>query len=244
MHGRIADLVRIECVAQALAGRSALLEPVALCPPALWLRDAVRIAGGGPLQIGAQDCAPVSDGPHTGDHSAGMLAEAGARLVLVGHSERRSAHGETDAQVRLKAEAARAAGLTPVICIGETAADREAGRALEVVAAQACGSAPPSERAVALAYEPVWAIGAGRTPSVGEIAAMHAYIRERLGACGFRDIRILYGGSVKPANAAELLAAPGVDGLLVGGASFDPQAFLRIVAASDAQSRQGSAKPA
>lgn len=236
MHGRAGDLDQIEAIRRALRDQPPR-DGVFVCPPAILLREASRIAAGSPLQIGAQDCSPEPDGPFTGDHSAGMLAEAGARLVIVGHSERRSGHGETDALVRAKASAVLGAGIQPLICIGETAADREAGRALEVVAAQACASIPAGNGCV-LAYEPVWAIGANCTPSAAEIAAMHAHIRNELARRGCTQARVLYGGSVRPENAAALLAAPGVDGLLVGGASLAAEQFLQIVAVSDAQARR------
>lgn len=229
MHGRPGDLAEIEAVARA-AG-AFFSSKVFVCPPAVLLRDAVRVSGESGLGVGAQDCSPHPDGAHTGDHSAGMLAAHGAQLVIVGHSERRSSHGETDEMVKAKAEAALAAGLLPLVCVGETAQARVDGAALEVVTSQACASAPCQRSGWALAYEPMWAIGAGRTPGPEEIAAVHAALRERLAAKGSAPQAILYGGSVKPDNARQLLAVPGVEGLLVGGCSLSGSQFLQIVRA-------------
>jgi len=186
----------------------------------------------GLIGVGAQDCQAADGGAHTGDISAAMLKDAGAGFVIVGHSERRADHGETDADVKAKAEAALAVGLNAIVCVGETEAERDAGEAEAVVARQLEGSLPRSEGAAAkvtVAYEPVWAIGTGRTPTVGDIGAMHRAIRQRLDAIYGEDgagIRILYGGSVKPSNAAELLGADEVGGALVGGASLTAESFL------------------
>jgi triosephosphate isomerase len=198
-----------------------------------------QAARGSGLQVGAQDCHPKASGAHTGDLSAPMLADAGASHVILGHSERRADHGETDALVRAKAEAAAAAGLVAIICVGETEAQRDAGETLAVTAGQLAGSVPEGStpQTTVIAYEPVWAIGTGRTPTLPEIAQVHADIRARLtarfgvAASGFR---LLYGGSVKPSNAAEIFALPDVDGALVGGASLKAADFGAIIAALDA----------
>ena len=206
-----------------------------VCPPATLLLAFARLADGSPVALGAQDCHARPSGAYTGDISAEMIADAGGTAVIVGHSERRTDHAESDRAVRAKASAAVAAGLTAVICIGETEAQRDAGMTIDVVASQLAGSVPddaPAARLV-IAYEPVWAIGAGRTPQASEIADVHAAIRNALIA-RFSDagesIRILYGGSVKPSNAAELLALPNVNGALVGGASLKADDFLAIAA--------------
>jgi triosephosphate isomerase len=196
-------------------------------------------AAAGRIALGGQDCHPKPSGAHTGDISADMLADAGAAFVILGHSERRADHGETDALVRAKAEAAVAAGLVAIICVGETEAQRDAGETLAVIAGQLAGSVPAaaSPQTTVIAYEPVWAIGTGRTPTLPEIAEVHADIRVRLStrfgaaASGFR---LVYGGSVKPSNAAEIFALPNVDGALVGGASLKAADFGGIIAALDA----------
>jgi triosephosphate isomerase len=214
---------------------------VALAPPFVLiapLRDEVAA-----ISVGGQDCHSAAHGAHTGDVSAAMLADLGADLVIVGHSERRRDHGETDAMVAAKAQAALAAGLSVIICVGETLEQRDAGGAEAVVAAQVDGSLPVGDPAddaaaqgrLAIAYEPVWAIGTGRVAAVEDVVAIHALIGARLaarfGAAGAK-LRILYGGSVNAENAAALLAAPGVGGALVGGASLTADAFLPIVAAA------------
>ncbi|HSK39178.1 MAG TPA: triose-phosphate isomerase [Arenibaculum sp.] len=203
-----------------------------VCPPATLVRAVKDVAGDGPLSVGGQDCHAKEQGAHTGDVSAVMLADAGARYVILGHSERRQDHGESDATVAAKAAAAHAAGLIAIICVGETREERDAGRAEDVVARQIDGSVPASAHHgnTVLAYEPVWAIGTGLTPTVGDVAAMHAHIR-RMAAkkvASAADIRILYGGSVKPSNAAELMAIGDVDGALVGGASLVADDFWAI----------------
>ncbi len=196
-------------------------------------------ARGTALQVGGQDCHPRASGAHTGDIAAAQLCDAGATHVILGHSERRADHGETDALVRAKAEAARAAGLVALICVGETEAQRDAGQTLAVVAAQLAGSVPDGATAAdtVIAYEPVWAIGTGRTPTLPEIAEVHAALRAGL-AARFGDqaagMRLLYGGSVKPSNAAEIFGLPNVDGALVGGASLKAADFGAIVAALSA----------
>jgi len=185
-------------------------------------------AQAGPIRIGAQDCSPEPQGAHTGDVAATMLVEAGATLCIVGHSERRADHGETDAVVRAKAQAALDAGLQPIVCVGETLEQRDAGDAIAVVESQLDGSLPDAFERCVVAYEPVWAIGTGRTPSAADVAAMHAAIRAKVGP----DVRILYGGSVKPSNAAELLHVANVDGALVGGASLTAKDFVPIIQAA------------
>ena len=197
-----------------------------VCPPATVLAEVARSLGNTPVGVGGQDCSPEPSGAYTGDVSAPMLRDAGANYAILGHSERRHGHGETSAQVRAKAEAARRAGLTPIVCVGETEAEREAGRAHDVVGAQLRESLPPGFVGV-LAYEPVWAIGTGRTASEADVAAMHAYIRAQV-----PGTPILYGGSVKPGNAAALLAVANVDGALVGGASLNADDFLAIARAA------------
>ena len=223
MHGSLAALVELDAI--ALAARDARAD-VAICPPFTLIAAAVARAAG--LAIGAQDCHPGVAGAHTGDVSAAMLAEAGATLCIVGHSERRADHGESDAWVRAKAMAAQTAGLIPIVCVGETLEQRDAGEALGIVAAQLAGSLPDDRSKLVIAYEPVWAIGTGRTPSVGDVAEMHASIRAIVGPA----VRILYGGSVKPSNAAELLHVVNVDGALVGGASLTAADFVPIVDAA------------
>lgn len=207
-----------------------------ICPPATLLFTSAAIVIGSKVAIGAQDCHPAASGAHTGDLSAEMLADAGATAIIVGHSERRTDHHETDAQVRAKAEAAWRAGLVAIVCVGETQAERDAGKTLDVVGQQLGGSVPDGATAanLVLAYEPVWAIGTGRTPTTRDVEEVHKLIRDRLkdrfsgeGA----SVRILYGGSVKPSNAAELMAVANVDGALVGGASLKAVDFLAIAAA-------------
>lgn len=205
-----------------------------VCPPAplLYIFAAATIGSG--VKVGGQTCHPAASGACTGELSAEMLADVGAAAVIVGHSERRAFNGETDADVRARAEAARRAGLTPIVCVGETREERDAGRALDVVGAQLAGSIPDGEGALIVAYEPVWAIGTGLTPTAADVAEVHAFmraeLRKRFGA-GFADgVRLLYGGSVKPSNAAELMAVADVDGALVGGASLVASDFLAIAA--------------
>ena len=204
-----------------------------LCPPSVYLKPAAALAGGGPLRIGAQDCHAEASGAHTGDLSAEMIAEAGATHVIVGHSERRADHGESDAAVAAKASAGHRAGLTVIICIGESEAERDGGETLAVLAGQLAGSVPEGASAdnTVIAYEPIWAIGTGRTPTLDEIAEAHAHIRATMaGAVGNGDdFRILYGGSMKPGNAGEILAIGDVDGGLIGGASLKAADFLAIL---------------
>ena len=204
-----------------------------VCPPATLISAFAERARGSRLAVGAQDCHPKASGAHTGDLSAEMLADAGASAIIVGHSERRADHGETDALVRQKAEAAWRAGLTAIVCIGETQAQRDARQTLDICRGQLSGSLPDGARAdnLVVAYEPVWAIGTGITPTVGDVEQIHRFIREFLVARWVGEgarIRILYGGSVKPSNAAELMAVANVNGALVGGASLRAADFLAI----------------
>jgi triosephosphate isomerase len=223
------ELAAIRQGAQALAATVDLM----VCPPATLVAAFAKAAAGSPLMIGGQDCHAEAAGAFTGDIAAEMLKDAGAVAVIVGHSERRACHKETDADVRAKAMAARRAGLMAIICVGETRAERDAGRALAVVRGQVDGSLPEgaTPESLVVAYEPVWAIGTGLTPTPADVAEMHGLIRERLaarfGAAG-QGVRILYGGSVKPSNARELMAVADVDGALVGGASLKAAEFLAI----------------
>jgi len=204
-----------------------------ICPPATLAASFAALARGSAVVIGGQDCRAEPAGAFTGDISAEMLRDAGAAAVIVGHSERRQYHGETDATVRAKALAARRAALLPIVCVGETRAERDAGRAQIVVRTQLAGSLAGGAADFIVAYEPVWAIGTGLTPTPDDVAAMHRLIREQLtarfGGAG-NDVRILYGGSVKPANAKELLTIDNVDGALIGGASLKADEFLAIAA--------------
>jgi triosephosphate isomerase len=208
-----------------------------VCPPATLIAAVAEALNGSKVVIGGQDCHPAQSGAHTGDISAEMLADAGAGYVIVGHSERRENHGETDALVKDKVVAAHRAGLIAVACVGETRAQREAGQALDVVRGQTRAVLDESIRAetTVIAYEPVWAIGTGLTPTVEDVAEVHAVIRETLASVigqGEADrVQILYGGSVKPSNAKELLAVANVDGALVGGASLKADDFLAIARA-------------
>src|SRR3954469_17925215 len=206
-----------------------------ICPPATLIMTFAHVALGSRIEIGAQDCHAEPSGAFTGDVSAEMLADVGAKAVIVGHSERRTLHKETDAEVRAKAEAAWRAGLTAIVCIGESRAEREAGHTLSVLGRQLDGSLPDGVTAARLvvAYEPVWAIGTGLTPTTADVAQAHQFVRKRIverhGAVG-NAVRVLYGGSVKPANAKELMAVANVDGALVGGASLKADDFLGIAA--------------
>jgi triosephosphate isomerase len=241
MNGRLDDAAAIAGpLRRAAAGLACEL---LVCPPATLILSVAHILLGAPVAVGAQDCHAAPEGAHTGDLAAGMLRDAGASHVILGHSERRQGHGETDAMVRAKAVAAAAAGLVPIVCVGETEAERQAGREREVVGTQLAGSLPDGFAGI-IAYEPVWAIGTGRTPTEAEVAAMHGFIRDMLrvrhGAAG-EAARILYGGSVKPANAAALLALPEVGGALVGGASLAAESFLAIARAAPATLCKGPA---
>jgi triosephosphate isomerase len=235
MNGLTSSLQEIGAVADGVASGAAGGAELAICPPATLLALAAETVGGA-IALGGQDCHPKASGAHTGDISAEMLAELGATYVIVGHSERRADHGEGDDLVRAKAEAAWRAGLVPIVCVGETEGQRLDGRAVEVVAGQLAGSIPDAATSANLvvAYEPVWAIGTGRTPTSEDIAEMHAAMRERLVARfpgEGEGVRLLYGGSVKPSNAEEILTIANVDGALVGGASLKATDFLAISAA-------------
>jgi len=235
MNGLKASMAELEAM---LAGSSdvAAKADLLICPPAtLVVAFADRARGAKALAIGAQDCHPKASGAHTGDISAEMLADAGATAIIVGHSERRADHGESDALVRQKAEAAWRAGLQAIVCIGETQQQRDEGHTIEVCGRQLEGSLPDGTRAgnLVVAYEPIWAIGTGVTPTAKDVEQIHRFIRETLMARFSRDgsrIRILYGGSVKPSNAAELMAVANVNGALVGGASLKAADFLAIAA--------------
>lgn len=240
MFGRRADLTEIHALAAAIRDLPEIVE-VAICPPAILLAAAVEAAAGSRIGIGGQDCRIGGDGAFTGDINAAMLADAGARWCIVGHSERRQGHGESDADVAAKAKAATAAGLTPIICVGETLEERQSGQAEAIVTRQIAGSVPiDAPSAVVVAYEPVWAIGTGLTPTLDQIAGIHAAVRTALavGRHGADAVRILYGGSVKPANAAEIFRVEGVDGALVGGASLKAADFGAIIAAHPAAARR------
>jgi len=213
---------------------------ILICPPATLIERMVQTAVDSAIAVGGQDCHAKPSGAHTGDISAEMLKDAGATHVIIGHSERRTDHGETDADVRAKTEAALAEGLIAVVCVGETEAQRDAGQTLAVIGTQLSGSLPDagvSGASVVVAYEPVWAIGTGRVPTLDQIAEVHDVMRaelvQRFGDQGDR-IRLLYGGSVKPGNAAEIFAVSNVDGALVGGASLKAADFSAIIAALEA----------
>ncbi|MBN9279035.1 MAG: triose-phosphate isomerase [Hyphomicrobium sp.] len=233
MNGLTASLAEAEAMARGLSSQAA---DVLICPPATLVATLAARLGGSRIAVGGQDCHPKASGAHTGDISAEMLKDAGASAVIVGHSERRTDHLESDALVRSKAEAAHRAGLSAIVCVGETAAERQAGQTLEVVSRQLAGSLPEACRAAdtIVAYEPVWAIGTGLTPTTGDVAEVHAAIRKALAARFGNEgqaMRILYGGSVKPSNANELMAVANVNGALVGGASLKAADFLGIIAA-------------
>lgn len=206
---------------------------VLLCPPATLIAAMAQIAG--PIMVGGQDCHAAISGAHTGDTSAEMIADAGGSAVIVGHSERRTDHAETNAMVKAKAEAALRAGLIAIVCVGETEAERDAGTALDVVLGQTAASLPDGATAenTVIAYEPVWAIGTGRTPTLEDIAEMHDALRAKTAELtGSNAMRLLYGGSMKPGNAADILAIETVNGGLVGGASLKAADFGGIIAAA------------
>jgi triosephosphate isomerase (TIM) len=239
MFGRAADLGEIAALHDALGAKAGAVD-VLICPPAPYIQSAAEQMRGTSVLIGAQDCsATTADSARTGEISAAMLADAGALCIIVGHSERRTLHGETSALVRGKAEAALAARVTPIICVGETQAEREGGRVADVVGQQVRESVPDQGANVVVAYEPVWAIGGTRTPTLPEIAEVHTLIRSVLaGRFGNQanGIRILYGGSVGPKNAAEIFSVEGVDGALVGRASLKAADFAAIILAHPAAS--------
>ena len=208
---------------------------VVVCAPYPYLAQLQQVLANSAIEWGAQNLSAEPQGAFTGEVSAQMLNDFACKWVLVGHSERRALYGETDADVLAKTQAALEAGITPVVCVGETESQRDAGQTLEVIGAQLAGSLPEGAAAatVVVAYEPIWAIGTGRTPTLAEIAEVHSYLRARLAerVKDASDLRILYGGSVKPSNAAEIFAVPHVDGALVGGASLKAADFGAIVAA-------------
>ncbi|MCX7560005.1 triose-phosphate isomerase [Sulfitobacter sp. F26204] len=234
MNGTGAALSELDALAQALPPNP---PSVVICPPAPLLYRACEVVAGKGIDIGAQDCHMQSSGAHTGDISAAMIADTGAIYTIVGHSERRAAHEETNAMVRDKAKAAWAAGLTPILCIGEALEDREADNTLNIIGGQLAGSLPSDVSAenTVIAYEPIWAIGTGKVPTLAQIIEVHDFIRERLIARFGQDIGnaipLLYGGSVKPDNAATIFKAENVDGALVGGASLKAGDFAPIIAA-------------
>jgi triosephosphate isomerase (TIM) len=235
MNGLRSSMAEFEAM---LAGASkvAAKADLLVCPPATLIAAfAAKLAGSKGLMIGGQDCHPKPSGAHTGDISAEMLADAGARAVIVGHSERRADHGENDSLVRQKAEAAWRAGLTAIVCIGETQGHRDAGQTLDVCEGQLQGSLPEGARAdnLVVAYEPIWAIGTGLTPTARDVEQIHQFIRQTLSARFSQEgvgMRILYGGSVKPSNARELMGVANVNGALIGGASLKATDFLAIAA--------------
>jgi len=234
MNGLKASLVEIE----ALKATDCTKCDVIICPPATLVTAMVSAADGSGIIVGGQDCHWNETGAHTGDISAEMLADCGAGAVILGHSERRADHGETDAEVNSKTIAAWRAGLQAIVCVGETEAQRDAGETLAIIGGQLDGSTPDAANAenTIIAYEPVWAIGTGRTPTLVEVAEVHDYLRGKLVARFGNTIgngfRILYGGSVKPANAAEIFAVSNVDGGLVGGASLKAADFAGIITAA------------
>ena len=230
MHGLTEDSAAL---ARAIrAGLGDLTPEVLVCPPFTQIAAVAAILEGSGIAVGGQDCHSRRLGPHTGEVSAAMLRDLGARYVILGHSERRADQGETDALVAAKVEAAVAAGLIPIVCVGETGAQRAAGEQEAVVGGQLAGSLG-ADFAGVVAYEPIWAIGTGKVPTTADIATMHAFIRAELVRAQTEgaSTRILYGGSVKPGNAAEILAVPEVGGALVGGASLVAEDFLGIIRA-------------
>jgi triosephosphate isomerase (TIM) len=239
MNGLRSSAVELKGIIDGAASGVAGDVDILVCPPTTLLMGLARVAEGTAVKLGAQDCHESISGAHTGDVSAEMIADAGGTAVIVGHSERRTNHAETDGVVRAKAAAAMRAGLTAIVCVGETEAQRDAGMTIDVVSTQLGGSIPDAAPAahLVIAYEPVWAIGTGRTPTLAEVSDVHAAIRNALIA-RFSDagesVRILYGGSVKPSNAAELMALPNVNGALVGGASLKAVDLLAIVKACSA----------
>ena len=235
MNGLKASLTQIDALAKLCPTPDC---DILICPPATLIAAMADECEGTPIKVGGQNCHSAASGAHTGDISAAMLADAGASAVILGHSERRADHGETNSDVAVKTTSVWGVGLTAVICIGETLADRDAGRTLDVVGGQLSGSVPDGATAgnTVIAYEPVWAIGTGRTASTDQIAEVHDYIRaeleNRFGTSVGRSIRILYGGSVNPKNAVEIFETSNVDGGLVGGASLKAADFAQIINAA------------
>jgi len=235
MNGLKASLGEISQIVSAV-GAANKGPDVVICPPATLLNAAAELCRASAVRLGGQNCHIEASGAHTGDISAEMLADAGATYVILGHSERRTDHGETDHDVLMKARTAFRANLTPIICVGETKAQREAGEALAVVGAQLKGSVPvdPGARGLVVAYEPIWAIGTGLIPTIVDVLEMHAFIRDELRrslAARGESVPILYGGSVKPENIGELAPLANVNGVLVGGASLKAGDFLKIISA-------------
>lgn len=237
MHGLEAQLAEVDAL---LAAHPEPAIDVLLCPPATLLARMSARIGSGAIATGGQTCHPEASGAHTGEISAQMLRDAGARYVILGHSERRADCHETDEAVRARAEAAQAAGLITIVCVGETEAERDAANTLDIISGQLAGSVPDTATGenLVIAYEPVWAIGTGRVPSVDQIGEVHDFIRggleRRFGNGVGRSVRLLYGGSVKPSNAAEIFAVSNVDGALVGGASLKAADFSGIITALEA----------
>lgn len=237
MNGLKADLAIATEVARGYDAALKQAVDLAICPPATLLFATSAALIGARIATGGQDCSTQDAGAFTGEVSAAMVADAGASFCIVGHSERRTLHGETNVTVKAKAEAAQQAVLVPIVCVGETKEEREAGKALAVVKKQLRGSVPEGStpETLVVAYEPVWAIGTGLTPTAADVAEMHAAIRSELarllGKTPAAGIRLLYGGSVKPSNAAELMNVANVDGALVGGASLKAEEFLAIARA-------------
>jgi len=236
MNGLAAASTEIDALIEATGDTAA---EVLICPPATLIASFAAMAKGSAVAIGAQDCHAAASGAHTGDLSAEMITDAGGTHVIIGHSERRADHGETDSLVRAKTEAAWRAGLIAIVCVGETEVERDTDQALTVVGGQLAGSIPDGATAnnLVVAYEPVWAIGTGRTPSLADIAEMHDFLRTKLvarfGPAIGGTVRLLYGGSVKSGNAREIFAVSNVDGGLVGGASLKAADFSAIVAAAN-----------
>ena len=233
MNGTSASAKALASGLASKTGVSAAHADIVLCPPTPLLPIISAEIGEGLIGLGGQNCHANEKGAHTGDVSAWLLKDIGCSFVIVGHSERRADHGETDAIVKAKATAALKAGLTPIICVGETEAEREAGKTEAVIARQVAGSVPEwaTNANAVIAYEPVWAIGTGKTATTADIAAVHAQIRDLFPGSGKKELRILYGGSVKGSNAQAILATAGVNGALVGGASLDLEDFWRIITA-------------
>lgn len=236
MNGLKASVKEIKALDKAVKAAGKVGGDMMICPPATLISTLAAAAKGTKIAIGSQDCHMNASGAHTGDISADMVRDLGGKAAIVGHSERRTDHGESDAMVLAKAKAVHLAGLAAIICVGETEAERDAGATLRVIGKQIRGSVPDgaTSKNTIVAYEPVWAIGTGRTPTLAEVAEVHTFIRKKLVARFGDDgakIRILYGGSMKPGNAAELLAIPHVNGGLVGGASLKAKDFFGIISA-------------
>lgn len=237
MNGTGAALSELQALARAHPDP---MSEILICPPAPLIHRAAEAMRGSSVAIGGQDCHAATSGAHTGDTSAAMLVDAGASHVILGHSERRADHDERNEDVRAKARTATEAGLTAIICMGESLAERDAANTLDIIAGQLSGSIPDmvTGENLVIAYEPIWAIGTGKVPTLAQIGEVHDFIRTRLerrfGTGVGRSVRLLYGGSVKPENAAEIFSVPNVDGALVGGASLKAADFSPIIAALDA----------